>query len=78
MPRELFFDRSSITWDGCYFKLTESGENELKKFYLGDEEDLESRVLLEIREELRRIFDEYGVGLDIDLSHDKLFAIESD
>lgn len=78
--RELFLDRSSMTWDGCYFELTESGEKLAKEFHLEeeDEESLLSRVLPGFREELGRIFDGHGVGFDVDLPYDKLLSLKSD
>lgn len=49
-----------------------------RKFNLEDEGELHSRLLPGFREELGRIFEEHGVGLDIDLPYDKLFSLESD
>ena len=76
--KELFLDRSRMTWDGYYFELTEYGEKLAKKFRFDEEEDVETRVFPDYREELERILNEHGVGFDVDLPYDKLLSLDGE
>lgn len=76
--RDMFIDRSDDNWGSYIFNPTEACMELGRKFNLEDEGELHSRLLLGFREELGRIFEEHGVGLDIDLPYDKLFSLESD
>lgn len=49
-----------------------------KKFHFDTDKDSARRVILGFRQELGHIFDEHGVGFNVDLPYEKLFSIESD
>ncbi len=75
--RIMFSRREEDTWLNWLFSATDFGEELAKKFYWDDEVPYQ-RVVPGFREELGRIFDEHGVGLDIDLPYDELFMVEGD
>lgn len=70
--------RSEYVWLGCIFNPTESGMRLVNKFHLDTDKDSARGMIFGFRQELGDIFDEDGVGFDVDLPYDKLFSIGGD
>ncbi len=80
--KEMFLYRNEETWLSCYFIPTVAGEKLAKKFLISFDKKNRPQVINNIcekfREELGRIFDEHGVGFDMDLPYDKLLSLDSE
>lgn len=76
---DMFCNRRDNIWYRYLFNLTEFGTEVARKFHLDTDEENYWRVAFpDFREELERIFDEHGVGLDTDLPYAKLLSLDSD
>lgn len=77
----MFLNKDERIWMDCFFVPTESAVKLVEKFliYFDEENHLKSvtDICEEFREELGRIFDEHGVGFDVDLPYDKLLSLDS-
>lgn len=78
----MFLNRDEEIWLDCFFIPNETSVRLVKKYliYFNEENHLKvvTDVCEEFRAELRRIFDEHGVGFDVDLPYDKLLSLDSE
>lgn len=78
----MFLNREDNIWLACYFNPTEAGVRLAKKLLIYFNEENRPRIITdlceEFREELGRIFEEYGVGFDVELPYGELLSIKND
>ena len=77
----MFLNKNERIWMDCFFVPTESAVNMVEKFLISFDEENRLKVLADVceefRKELGRIFDEHGVGFDVELSYDNLLSLDS-
>lgn len=79
--KNLFLNRNDNTWIYRFFIPTKTAEKLAVRFLIYCDEENRPRILTviceEFRKELGRIFDEHGVGFDVDLPYEKLLSLDS-
>lgn len=77
----MFLDKSEENWLNCYFIPTVLGKGLAVKYLISLDEENDPQVINniceEFRKDLERIFDEHGVGFDVDLPYDNLLSLDS-
>lgn len=77
----MFLDKSEENWLNFYFIPTVLGKGLAVKYliYLDEENDQQviNNICEEFRKDLERIFDEHGVGFDVDLPYGNLLSLDS-
>lgn len=78
----MFLNRDEEIWLDCFFIPNETSVKLVEKYLISFDEENHLKVVSDIceefRAELRRIFDEHGVGFDVDLPYDELLSLDSD
>ena len=76
----MFLDKSEENWLNCYFIPTVLGKSLAMKYLVYFNKENKPQVINniceEFRKDLERIFDEYGVGFDVELPYDKLLSLD--
>lgn len=78
----MFLNRNEEIWLDCFFIPNETSVKLVEKYLIYFDEENHLKVVTDIceefRAELRRIFDEHGVGFDVDLLYDELLSLDSE